>query len=194
MPMRLVLVAALAAALALAPWTVGAQDLPEEPGAARTVKMFDLFCFALLPDLATIADIAGQHFEEITGDELARYKPNAGADDIRAWRFTDFEADYVLTTARTPADDAFRREFPELADATSFACSLVLPAVHGQDDIRAELARLMQREPDRSWESPPLRASLWVGQTENMVVNVLHYAPADGGAGGLLSAVAFVSP
>ena len=190
----------LAAAVALVLVCVGfavparAQALPEEAGAERTVRMFDLFCFALLPDLETIGEIAGEHFEELTGTELDRYQPQVPAEELRAWRFVDFEQEYVLTTARATPDEQFRSENPEFAESTSYACSLVLPAQDAPDDVRAEMVALMEREPDDTWEEGTLKANEWSGQTEQMMVNVAHYGSVDDKPGGLLSSIAFVLP
>ena len=183
--------ASLVAAIALAAPAV-AQDLPEDPGAARTVGMFDLFCFSQVPDITAIAAIADGSFDEIQGAERQQYLPTGMSGDVRAWRFSDLGQDYVLTTLRTAPDDAFKADFPDFAESTSYGCSLILPQQDPQADILREMTGLLEREPDESWDQEPLTVNSWSGQTESLMVNVFHYAPEDGRPGGLLSVVTFV--
>ena len=117
-----------------------AQDglLPEEAGAARTVKLFDLLCMTHVPNLETIARIASENFDEITGQALERYRPADEPEELRAWRFSEFGDEYVLVTARS-APNAAAGEQPDFAQATSYDCTLVLPDAAAQGEIRTEL-------------------------------------------------------
>lgn len=186
--------AALAAALVPAARAAGIDLLPDAPGAERTVRMFDLFCMTHVPNLATITGFASANFEEITGAALDRYRPEVEPEELRAWRFAEFGADYALVITRSAPNRAFREAEPDFADATSYDCTLVLPAATPQGEIRAAMTALMAREPDDVFEAGNIAAARWDGRTEAMLVNVLHYGPASGAPGGGLKSVAFVLP
>lgn len=191
--MRLTVLRGAAAVAAMLAASAAAQDLPEQPGPERTVKLFDLFCYAHLPDLDAVADIAAAGgFAELEGDELELYRPDAEAEALRAWRFDDFGAEFVLSTARSLPDDAFKADVPEFADSTSYACSLVIDNDDPAEALLDRTATLVGRAPDETWEQPPLRAHAWTGQTEELLVVLLYYAPLDGGTGGTLTSSVFV--
>lgn len=184
------LAAALTLILALAlPGAAPAQNLPEKPGAARTVKMFDLFCLSQLPNIEAVAELAkAGEFNELAGSELQKYQPPVKAEELRAWKYKDFDADFVLTTARTLPDAQFKKAVPEFADGTNFGCSLVIPAKDAKEALLEQMTGIMERKPDEIWDQAPLKAHAWAGQTEKMLVYVYYYAPLKGAKGGLLSA------
>jgi hypothetical protein len=171
--------------------------LPPDPGAPRTVAMFDLFCITHVPNLETIAEFASANFEEITGAAVEPYRPTVEPRELRAWRFSDFGEEFVLTTTRSSPDEVFAANVPEFADATSHACTLFLPSAIPQGEIRAELTRLMARAPDDTFTPGTLNAAGWTGRTPpkvvpRMMVDVMHLAPVNGDGGGRLQTVAFV--
>ena len=178
---------------------INQQLLPPEQGARRTVKLFDLFCMTHVPNLDTIAAFAAANFEEITGAGLNPYRPTVPPKQLRAWRFSEFGHEFVLTTTLSAPDELFKTRLPEFASATSHACTLFLPGAVPAADIRTELTRLMARPPDDTFKPGGMSAVGWTGRTEKdvvpqMMVDVLHLAPQDGGVGGRLQTVAFVLP
>lgn len=172
---------------------VNAQELPAAPGADRTVKMFDVFCLNLVPEIKAIAKAADAgHFTELKGKNLEKYQPQVPAEELRAWTYEDFGAEYVLATTRSKPDDQFKKEVPEFASATNFACSLIIPAKDPKEVVLKEMVELVGREPDEAWDQGPLRAHSWTGQTDELLIHVYYYAPTKDGATGVLSASAFV--
>jgi hypothetical protein len=166
-----------------------AAELPSEAGAARTVAMFDIFCLSQLPDLDAIEKVAkAGDFIPLEGAELEKYQPEVKAEELKAWRFEDFKEQFVLTTARTLPDEKFKTEVPEFADSTNFGCSLLIPAKDAKDELLAEMKKVMERDPDESWDQAPLKAHSWSGQTEKLLVFIYYYAPLEGDKGGFLSA------
>ena len=210
MRLRLITVCALALAACAVSGSLGAlsqnrapargldqQLLPQEPGARRTVRLFDLFCMTHVPNLDTIATFAAANFEEITGAGLDRYRPTVPPKQLRAWRFSEFGHEFVLTITLSAPDAVFIARLPEFAGATSHACTLFLPGAIPQAEIRTELTRLMARPPDDTFNPGDLTAVGWTGRTKEdvapqMMVDVLHLAPLNGDPGGRLQTVAFV--
>ncbi len=183
---------AIAAVVVLANAT-HAQELPKEKGPARTVKMFDMFCLSQLPDLDGVARVAGfGEFAQITGKELERYQPEVPAKELHAWRFHDFEAEYVLTAAKSDPDAKFKKEVPKFSKSTNFACSLLIPAAESKEDLLAALVKLLGRKPDEGWDQGPMHVHAWSGQTDKLLSHVYYYAPSQKGPAGILSASTFV--
>lgn len=169
--------------------------LPDQPGAQRMVALFDLFCHRQVPDLARIAGIAASGgFTEILGQDLEAYQPPVRADELRAWRFSDFGHDIVMTIARSRPDAAFREAVPAFADSTNFACSLVVPVDEdGSAAINDAMTELIGRKQDDSWDQPPLRAYVWCGSDETVYACTYFWAPLGAGGTGLLTSTMFVN-
>ncbi len=179
-------------ALALSRPVIG-EELPKEPGPARTVKMFDLFCLSLLPEISRIAEAAAAgNFTELKGKRLEKYQPQVGAVKLRAWSYDDFGSEFVLTTSRSKPDALFKKDVPEFADSKNFACSLLFPAKDPKEKVLKEMVGLLEREPDNAWDEGPLRVHGWTGQTDSLLIHVYYYAPAKKGPTGILSTSAFV--
>lgn len=170
-----------------------AQELPAEPGPSRTVAMFERFCYRQLPALDVIATIAAAgKFSEITGVELQKYQPPVAAEELRAWTFEDFGSTYTLTTARSLPDELFKRDVPQFAESTNYACSLIVENQLATPELLQATAAFLGRKPDDGWDQPPLRASQWCGMTEEIFACVYFWAPMKSNARGLLTATIFV--
>lgn len=168
--------------------------LPEQPGASRTVALFNLFCHRQVPNLTRIAEIAASGgFTEILGAELEAYQPPVPAEELKAWRFADHGQDIVLTTAKSLPDAEFSKEVPAFADSINYACSLVIPVGEdGSAEISAEMVRLIGRSHDNSWDQPPLRAHVWCGSNETTYACTYFWAPVSPSGTGMLTSTLFV--
>lgn len=181
--------AALLTLSLILPGAASAAELPEEAGAARTIAMFDIFCLSQLPDIEAIGKVAkAGEFQQLTGEELEKYQPEVKAEELKGWRYKDFDEDFVLTAARTLPDETFKEEVPEFADSMNYGCSLIIPAKDAKEELLEEMSKVMEREPDETWDQNPLKAHAWSGQTEKLLVFIYYHAPMEGSKGGFLSA------
>ncbi|MEC9368541.1 MAG: hypothetical protein VX871_07590 [Pseudomonadota bacterium] len=170
-----------------------ADALPEKAGAERSVAMFNLFCLSRMPDIGDVARVAkAGEFTELQGDDLKPFQPEAPAEELRAWRYKDFEQEFALVTTRSKPDEEFKKQVPDFANSTSFACSLVLPAKDASDDLLKGVETVMERKADENFDEGPFKVHSWSGQNDELMVNVLYYAPDKEKAGGLMSTVTFV--
>jgi len=167
-------------------------ELPEEPGAARTVRIFDLFCYGLIPDVDAIIEVVSEEFTPITGSELSDYRPEGDVSLLKAWKFDDFDSEYSLGVSVTTLTDQIKEELPGYE--TAHACTLALPKQESVDSIRREVGALVGRDADETFDQEPFRAHAWMGETEKMRVHVYYYAPLSGEPGGLLSAAVLQKP
>jgi hypothetical protein len=157
--------------------------------------MFNIFCLSQLPDLEGVRKAAGfGEFAQITGAELEQYRPASPTDALYAWSFHDAGGVYVLTAARSKADEELKKTAPAFAASTSVACSLRFPAAAPREALLKELAALLGRAPDRVSDEGPARIYFWSGQTAKLLSHVHYSAPAAGAEPGVLSAVVFVKP
>ncbi len=181
------------AVLSLLQGTNIAGALPAQPGAGRTVGMFDLFCHRQVPNLGRVAEIAQKGgFAEIQGTDLEKYQPPVRAEELKAWRFTDHGEEFVMTTAKSLPDDQFKSEVPEFANSISYSCSLIAP-VHGiSSSIISEMTTLIGRSFDDSWDQSPLKAHVWCGRTETMFACTYYWAPVEPTGTGMLTPTVFV--
>lgn len=170
-----------------------ADELPKEKGVARTVKMFDMFCLAQLPDIEAIERFAGfGEFAQIFGADLAPYRSGAADEKVLAWRFHDFGAELILTARRAKPDAAEKQSHPAFANGRIVACSLLIPNDAPQADIVKELTTRMGRAPDEARDEADTHVSAWNNESPKAVGRVVFRAPADKGTKAALSASATV--
>ena len=171
-----------------------ADELPKEKGVARTVKMFDMFCLAQLPDIEAIERFAGfGEFAQIFGADLAPYRSGAPDEKVLAWRFHDFGAELILTARRAKPDAAEKQAHPAFANGRTVACSLLIPNDTPPADIVKAVATRMGRAPDETRDEADTHVSAWNTETPKAVGRVVFRAPAGKGtAKAALSASATV--
>ncbi len=171
-----------------------ADELPKEKGVARTVKMFDMFCLAQLPDIEAIERFAGfGEFAQIFGADLAPYRSGAPDEKVLAWRFHDFGAELILTARRAKPDAAEKQAHPAFANGRTVACSLLIPNDAPPADIVKAVATRMGRAPDETRDEADTHVSAWNTETPKAVGRVVFRAPAGKGtAKAALSASATV--
>jgi hypothetical protein len=156
--------------------------------------MFDIFCLSQLPGLEGVVQAAGfGEFAQITGAELEQYQPAVPADELRAWKFHEDGAEFVLTASKSKPDTQFKAEVPKFADSTNYSCSLVMPAATDKTAFLKEVVALVGRAPDETWVEGPLRAHAWSGQNEKLFSNVHYFEPVENGPTRILSATTFVN-
>ncbi len=173
--------------------STNAQDLPEKAGPERTAKLFELFCFNQLPEIAGIEKIAkAGGFTPLQGAELQKYQSDVPTEDLKAWKFNDLGGKYVLITAKTKPKAEELKDFPSFQGSTSYACTLFTPSNDPSDGVQKEMVKIMERKADVSYDQGPLKVHSWSGQTETLLVNIFHYASAKGQKTVLLSGVTFV--
>jgi hypothetical protein len=180
------------AVLLMLPLIAGAKTsdplIPKQKGAARTVGLFNFLCLKQLPDLEGIERAAGfGEFDQLTGDDLAPYIPEAPTERLLAWRYHDHGEEYVLTAVRAKPDEGFKKEQPAFANATNTSCSLLVPSEQ-PDQLLGELTRVMGRTPDKTWQEGDTRAYAWTHQQSKALSNVYFYRPEKPGATAALSA------
>ena len=159
-----------------------AQTIPKEKGAARTVGLFSFLCLKQLPDLDGIERAAGfGEFDQLTGDDLKAYTPQAPAEKLFAWRYHDHGERFILTAARAKPDDAFKKQMPAFANATSTACSLLVPSTK-PDPLLGELTRTMGRAADRRGRRATRACMRGHTSGRNALSYVHYYAPDKAGA------------
>lgn len=161
--------------------------------AAQSVGLFDLLCYSTMPDIAAVeAHATEQKWQALTGKDLDAFRPAVETDLLRAWAFDDNGTRFQVTITQSPMDDQSKAEFPAYAEATNYACSLVLPAgPPASAEIGAEMEKLLERKPDEVYEDGPWKVSAWSGATAEIMVLLYHYAPKSGAPGGLLSMTVF---
>lgn len=169
------------------------EDLPKAPGAARIVKMFDIFCLSLVPELSKIAKTAtARNFTELKGKWLEKHQPQVRAEELRAWTYKDFGLDYTLTTSRSKPDAQFKNQFPKFANSENFACSLIVPSEEAVDYFFAEVVRFVGRDPDaESSDQKEQHISAWREMADDNLVIIEYQHPRPGQIA-ILRAMAFV--
>lgn len=164
--------------------------------AAHVVGLFDRLCYSTMPDIDAVETFAADgRWQAVTGNDLDAFRPAAEPDILKAWTFDDEGASFSLAVTRSPMDEQGKSDFPNFADATNAACSLVLTSTEAAPAaIGAEMESLVERKPDVTYEDGPFDVNAWSGGNERLQVLLYHYAPKSGVSGGLLSITVFQKP
>lgn len=198
---RVSTLAAAAAALLALSLAARAQDATPGPGATPasdtgpSVRLFDRLCYSTMPDIAAVEAQADASWQPVKGADLDAYRPSVSPEVLKAWRLDPASGGYAVAISKSPMDEQSKTDFPNYADATNFACSVVLPADKTPPTaIGAGMQTLIERKPDATYEEGPWQVSSWSGGNEKLLVLLYHYAPKAGTPGGLLSMTVFQKP
>lgn len=188
-------IAAVAASIAVvaAPATSVGQSASTRPGPEHTAKLFNVLCLSKLPDIEAVAKLAkAQGFAELTGDALKPYRPQVPAERLQVWRFKDLGAGFTLMIARAKPDDQFKQSNPDFAQSTNYSCSLIPIGQNSQAETVAELAKLIGRNADETFDQGPLQVHAWSAKTDKLLIHAYHYAVKQRAATRLISVTIFV--
>ncbi len=173
-----------------APSLANAQD-----GAAASVRLFDKLCYATMPEIGSVEAQADSTWQPITGKDLDTFRPAVAPEILKAWKLSAGGRTYSLAVTKSPMDDQSKLDFPKYADATNFACSLILPPDKTPPaSVAAEMQKLIERKPDAAYVEGPWAITSWSGGNDRLLVLVYHYAPKSGSPGGLISMTVFQKP
>lgn len=167
-----------------------------EQAASHATGLFDRLCYSTMPDIDAVETFAADgQWQAVTGGDLDAFRPAAEPEVLKAWTFSDEGASFSLAVTKSPMDEQGKADFPAFADATNFACSLVLTATEASPGaVGAEMEKLVERAADATYEDGPFDVSAWSGGNEQLQVLLYHYAPKSGSLGGLLSITVFQRP
>lgn len=156
--------------------------------AQRNAQLFDEICYANLPDLAPILELAKQNkWTAIKGPALKAYAPEVTPEKLKAWVFEDGGIKMRVSISVGPVDDHLKAELPTFKNAHAFACSLILPGLAAQKDMRAALQNLVGRPFDETYDQAPFKVEVWRGIAQDLAAMMYYFKPKSGAPGGLMS-------
>ena len=160
------------------------------PGAMHSVWVYKTVCFDPMPDTAALEEMAGTlGFRPITGDALKAFAPSASPKYLKAWDVDDHDRTFKVSVSIADVDASLAEDFPKFAKGTATGCTVILPGMDNPADVAAAMKVLTERDADTTYEAGPFNVTLWVGETDQNVFLIYHYAPKSGQPGGLLSIV-----
>ena len=160
------------------------------PSAMHSVWIFKTVCFDPMPDTAAVEKMAGTYgFRPITGAALQAFAPSASPQYLKAWEVDDHDRTFKVAVSIAGVDASTAEQFPKYAKGSATGCTVILPAKDKPADVTAAMKVLAERDADTAYEAGPFNVTLWVGQTEQNVFLIYHYAPKSGQPGGLMSIV-----
>ena len=168
-----------------------AGELPDKAGPDRTIRMFELFCYNQMPDIARIAQIARGNFTPLTGDELQKFQPSVKTDRLKAWKWRDKGAQYILAASQSVPDEAFKKEVPAFAGSIAYSCSFFPKNKDAPDDLLARVEKIMKRKADRTFDQKPFKVHSWSGESDRFLVQVFFRFAPGGKPGKQLSVVVY---
>ncbi|MFN3625916.1 MAG: hypothetical protein ACK4TP_17905, partial [Hyphomicrobium sp.] len=167
----------LALGITLASVTANAQKIPKEKGPARIFGQFHFFCLKHLPDLEGVERAAGfGEYDQLLGDDLAPYVPEAPYEKLLGWRYHDHGEEFILTAMRAKSGEASKKEVPAFGNGTETSCTLRVPNTK-PDVLLGELTRGIGRAADKSWQHGATRVYSWTHQTPDALSFIQFHVP-----------------
>lgn len=153
-------------------WAAHAQQAASDKAETDPVLVFNRVCYAQVPAVRSIEDMATRFaWERIGGEDLEQFTTVENPDVLLGWDIRIEKRLYRLGVVQSTLTQRFKDAFPAFAGGTATGCTLVLD---GQDDAGSVLERMNQlagKEPNRTDVSEgELLATSWSGGNEDFKV------------------------
>ncbi len=172
MPLKLFAFASVLAALVM-PLTAFAQQQSDAPTQdTDPVLVFNRVCYAQVPVLDNIRDMATQFaWERMGGEDLKQFTSLENPPVLEGWDVRIAQRLYRLGIVQSEMTNAFVESFPDFKDGTLTTCSLVLDGNDNAQVINERMTTLARKDPVSS-DVPDgeLLTSTWAGGNEDFKV------------------------
>ena len=184
---RMILAAILTCLLAshfgIASKPVHAEDKDTDP-----VFVFNRICYAQVPNLDRIRDMAQRlAWRAIKGDDLRRFTTIGKPDVLEGWDAQVGERVFRVAIVQSALSPTMKQAFPGLGEGKATSCMIVLDEQYDAATFGANMQTLAGKEPaSKSVPEGELLTTTWAGGSEELKVFLVSKANTKGG-GGLLS-------
>ena len=140
------------------------------------VLVFNRVCYAQVPVLNNIRDLAGRMaWEPMGGEDLKQFTRPENPQVLEGWDVKIAKRLYRLGIVQTPVEGAFLENFPDFADGTTTSCSLVLDGRDQASVIQNRMNSLAGKEPvSADVQDGDLLTTTWAGGNEDFKVFLFH--------------------
>jgi len=160
----------------------------EEVEGSDPVFVFNRICYAQVPDVQRIRDMALRlAWRPIKGDDLQKFTTLKDPKVLEGWDVQVGERLYRVAITQSAPPDGMKRTFPEFEKGTSTTCTMVLDEGHDAETFNTNMRTLAGKDPvTKNVPEGSLLTTTWAGGNED--VKVFLFSKANiGGKGGLLN-------
>lgn len=152
--------------------TFAQSDAPTE--ATDPVLVFNRVCYAQVPVLNNIRDMSIRFaWEAMGGEDLTQFTTIENPDVLEGWDVRIAKRLYRLGIVQTGVTGNFKKNFPDFADGTTTACTLILDGRDNAEVILERMNTLVQKKPvSANVPDGDLLTSTWAGGNEDFKVFV----------------------
>lgn len=149
-------------------------DAPTED--TDPVLVFNRVCYAQVPVLDNIRDMSARFaWEAMGGEDLKQFTTLENPDVLEGWDVRIAKRLYRLGIIQTDVTGNFKKNFPEFANGSTTACTLILDGRDNAEVILERMTSLVQKEPvTANVPDGELLTSTWAGGNEDFKVFVFY--------------------
>lgn len=155
---------------------------------ADPVFVFNRICYAQVPDVETIRDMARKlAWRAMGGGDLRQFTTIDDPDVLEGWDVQVGQRIYRVGIVQSGLTDTMKKSFPDFAGGTATSCTLVLDEEHDTATFSRNMQVLAGKEPaSKDVPEDNLRTTTWAGGNDELKVFLVSKAEATGN-GGLLN-------
>jgi len=152
--------------------TAFAQSNRAEPQITDPVLVFNRVCYAQVPVIRNIREMAAQFaWEPMGGTDLQQFTQLENPDVLDGWDVRISKRLYRLGLVQSKPSETFNKNFPEFKDGVATACTLILDGGDEADVILERMNTLARKEPNsKNVDDGTLLTSTWSGGNEDFKV------------------------
>jgi len=149
-------------------------DAPTED--TDPVLVFNRVCYAQVPVLDNIRDMSARFaWEAMGGDDLKQFTTLENPEVLEGWDVRIAKRLYRLGIIQTGVTGNFKENFPDFANGTATACTLILDGRDNAEVILERMNTLVQKEPvSANVPDGDLFTSTWAGGNEDFKVFIFY--------------------
>ncbi|MDJ0614595.1 MAG: hypothetical protein QNJ29_13070 [Rhizobiaceae bacterium] len=149
-------------------------DAPTED--TDPVLVFNRVCYAQVPVLDNIRDMSARFaWEAMGGEDLKQFTTLENPDVLEGWDVRIAKRLYRLGIIQTDVTGNFKENFPDFANGSTTACTLILDGRDNAEVILERMNTLVQKEPvSANVPEGDLLTTTWAGGNEDFKVFVFY--------------------
>ena len=168
--------------------TMMTEHTPAAAQATDPIFVFNRICYAKVPNVRKIEDMAARLAWRLMPDEdLAQFKLVDDPSYLRGWDAQVGERLYRVGVVQSKLSAKMIETFPDFAEGTATSCSMILDDQMPAEKFMPNMQKLAGREPvSRDVPEGGLLTTTWAGGNADLKVFLFAKSPPTG-KGGLLN-------
>lgn len=152
-----------------------------------TVFAFNSICYARVPDVEAIGEIATKFaWHNLDKADLEAFETGGKLDVLEGWDAKIGERVYRVAISQGPVAESQLKTFPDFKDGKTTSCTFILDGLDSPGAIAGDMQALAGKEPvSKDVPEGDLKTTLWAGGNDDVKVFLISKSGDENG--GLLN-------